>query len=122
LSCSDRRRAAAGVVLALTLLGGTAACGTGATADADPATSSMTSGTPADATTARLAEVEFARQCTVDAANLADESGFTADLDARLAGVGLTHAQWKRWHDALVDSPELVAQFSALSAQGCPGG
>ncbi|NEK58974.1 hypothetical protein GCU56_13970 [Geodermatophilus sabuli] len=119
----DRRRARAGAALALlALLGGTAACGTGAPAEAAPATSSAPSGTPADPATGRIAEVEFARQCTVASANFADEAGFTTDLDARLATAGFTHEQWKQWHDALDDSPALVAQFAAVSAAGCPPG
>ncbi|MDT0278328.1 hypothetical protein [Blastococcus goldschmidtiae] len=120
MSCSDRRLARAVVTLAaLAVLGSTAACGADATAEAAPATSS---GTPADADTGRIAEVEFARQCTVASVNYADESQFTTDLDARLAAAGFTHQQWKQWHDALVDSPELVAQFAQIGEAGCPAG
>ena len=103
------------------LLGATAGCGS--QADAAPAASSSApSGTPADATTGGIAEVEFARQCTVAAANHADEAAFTTDLDARLAAAGFTHAQWKAWHDALDDSPELVTQYVQVVAAGCPAG
>lgn len=117
----DRRGARAGAAVALLLLlAGTSACGSDA--DAAPVINSAPSGTPADATTGRLAEVEFARQCTVADANHADEAAFTADLDARLAAAGFTHAEWKAWHDALADSPELVAQYARLSAAGCPAG
>ena len=49
-------------------------------------------------------------------------SAITADLDGRLAAAGLTHAQWKDWHDALVSSPALVTQLSEVGAPGCPGG
>ncbi len=98
---------------------GTAACGAEPAAEAAPAPQS---GTPADATTARIAEVEFARQCTVATVNYADEAQFTTDLDARLAAAGFTHEQWKRWHDALADSPELATQFADVSAGGCPAG
>ena len=80
-----------------------------------------TSGMAADALTQRIAEVEVARQCAVGSLTFAEESGITADLDGRLAAVGLTHAQWKDWHDALVDSPDLVAQLAEVGAPGCPG-
>jgi hypothetical protein len=119
LSCSDRRLTRAVLSLAaLALLGGTAGCGSDATAEAS--TPTAPTGTPADATTLRLAEVEWARQCTVDTANHADENAFTTDLDARLTAAGFTHEQWKQWHDALADSPELISQFAEISATGCP--
>jgi hypothetical protein len=120
---SDRPSRALVALGLLTLLAGTAACGTEAAADAAPVTSSSApSGTPADPATGRIAEVEFARQCTVASANFADEAEFTTDLDARLAAAGFTHEQWKQWHDALDDSPELVTQFAEISAAGCPPG
>lgn len=75
----------------------------------------------ADELTHRIAVVESARQCAVTSATFADEAGITADLDDRLTAAGLTHAQWKDWHDALVDSPDLVAQLSAVSTPGCAG-
>lgn len=120
---SDRRLARAGAPLALLfLLCGTTACGTGA-AGADAGTSSSApAGTPADATTGRIAAVEFERQCTVASASVADEAEFTLELDTRLAAAGFTHAEWKQWHDALDDSPQLVAQFTGISAAGCPTG
>lgn len=119
MSCSDRPLARALVALsALALLGVTAGCGSDAGAEAS--TPSAPTGTAADATTARLAEVEWARQCTVDTASYADENGFTTDLDARLDAAGFTHEQWKQWHDALADSPELIDQFAEISAPGCP--
>jgi hypothetical protein len=119
LSCGDRRLARAAVSLAaLVLLGATAGCGTDAAAEAS--TGSAPTGTEADAATGRIAEVEWARQCTVDTANHADENAFTTDLDARLAAAGSTHEQWKQWHDALADSPELITQFAEISAAGCP--
>jgi hypothetical protein len=49
-----------------------------------------------------------------------DESALTTDLDDRLAAGGLTHAQWKSWHDALADSPALLTQLGQVSAPGCP--
>ena len=117
MSCSDRPLARAVVSLAaLALLGATAGCGADAAAEAG----SQPTGTTADATTGRIAEVEWARQCTVDTANHADETAFTTDLDARLAAAGFTHDQWKQWHDALADSPELITQFAEISAPGCP--
>jgi hypothetical protein len=88
-------------------------------ASAPPATTTVTA-VPADATTQRLAEVEFARQCALTGQAFADESGFTTDLDARLGALGLTHAQWKDWHDALALSPALLAQVAAVGAPGCP--
>jgi hypothetical protein len=103
---------------ALALLGATAGCGADAAAEAS--SESRPTGTPADATTGRIAEVEWARQCVVDTASHADENGFTTDLDARLTAAGFTHAQWKQWHDALADSPELITQFAEISATGCP--
>ena len=123
MSCSDRRLARAVLYLAaLAARGATAGGGADAAAEAGPATSSGPAGTAADATTGRLAEVEWARQCTVDTASHADENGFTADLDARLDSAGFTHEQWKQWHDALADSPELITQFAEISAGGCPAG
>lgn len=103
---------------ALALLGATAGCGSDATAEASAGTAPT--GTTADTTTRRIAEVEWARQCTVDTASHADENVFTTDLDARLGAAGFTHGQWKRWHDALADSPELITQFAEISAAGCP--
>ena len=103
---------------ALALLGATAGCGSGTTADAS--SESAPTGTTADASTGRIAEVEWARQCTVDTATHADENAFTTDLDARLSAAGFTHEQWKQWHDALADSPELITQFAEISAPGCP--
>ncbi len=108
--------AALGVCLALALSGcGADQAAAGSAADGRP------TGAPADALTRRIAEVEVARQCAVGSMTFAEESSITADLDGRLAAVGLTHAQWKDWHDALVDSPDLVAQLAEVGAPGCPG-
>jgi hypothetical protein len=79
------------------------------------------SAVPADELTHRIAEVEFARQCAVTSLTFPNEADITTDLDTRLAAVDLTHAQWKDWHDALVDSPALVAQLAEVSAPGCAG-
>lgn len=68
----------------------------------------------ADATTAKLAGAEAARLCAVATQRFATEKAITEDLDRRLAAVGLTHAQWKSWHDELVTSPSLATQFSAV--------
>ena len=76
---------------------------------------------PADDLTRRLAVVEAARQCAVTTTTFPDEAALTTDLDDRLAADGLTHAQWKDWHDALVRSPDLVAQLVEVSAPGCAG-
>lgn len=123
MSCSDRRLTRAVVSMAaLAVLGATAGCGADAAAEAATRTPAGPSGTAADATTGRLAEVEWARQCTVDLSSHADENGFTTDLDDRLAAAGFTHEQWKQWHDALADSPELITQFAEVSAAGCPAG
>src|SRR4051794_1619735 len=100
----------------MAVLGTVAGCGS----DAVDASAGAPTGTAADASTGRIAEVEWARQCTVDTASHADENAFTTDLDARLTAAGFTHEQWKRWHDALADSPELITQFAAISAAGCP--
>ena len=107
-------------VAVLALLAGASACA-GEPA-ATPSAGPSATGTPADATTRAIAEVEFQRQCAIGSRSFADEAGITADLDARLAAVGLTHGQWKEWHDDLVDSPELVAQVTEISAAGCPTG
>ena len=82
---------------------------------------SSTSAVPADELTHRIASVEFGRQCAVTSLTFPNESDITTDLDTRLAAADLTHVQWKDWHDALVDSPELVAQLSEVSAPGCAG-
>lgn len=113
------RRLLAGLCLAAAA-GSLTACGGGSAADASaPKTPAAV---PADATTGRIAQVEFVRQCTIGTASFADESGITTDLDGRLTTAGLTHAQWKHWHDALVRSPALVAQLRTISSAGCPKG
>ncbi|GAA4748599.1 hypothetical protein GCM10023328_33710 [Modestobacter marinus] len=121
MSCSELRRPLRTLVAgaALALVAGTTACGTGAAAES---VSAAADGTAADATTRRLAEVEFVRQCEIDSMSFAEEAGITADLDDRLAAAGFTHQQWKEWHDALADSPALVDQFAEISAVGCPAG
>ena len=129
MSSADRsagalRRRASRTALALAVLalaGSAAACGTDP-ADAAAGASTSASARPADEMTRRLAEVEFIRQCAIGSTNFAGEADLTTDLDVRLAEAGFTHEQWKRWHDALADSPELVAQFARFSAGGCPGG
>lgn len=120
MSCSERAARRAGFLVTVVLLAGTAACGVGA-GTAEKAGTGAPAGRPADDMTRRLAQVEFDRQCTVASTSYADEAQFTTELDARLAEAGFTHEQWKRWHDALVDSPELVAQFAGISSAGCAG-
>ena len=118
MSCRDRRAGALGLLAALVLT--VSGCAAGAAAG--PPAAAADSGVPADDVTQRIAEVEWARQCAVSTLSFADEAGITADLDARLAAVGLTHAQWKDWHDALAGSPALVAQFGEVGAADCPAG
>ena len=78
------------------------------------------SAVPADELTHRIAEVEFARQCAVTSLTFPNESDITTDLDTRLATADLTHAQWKDWHDPLIDSPALVAQLAEVSGPAAP--
>jgi hypothetical protein len=105
--------------LLLLAVGGCSSAAAGDAVSAAPATTTVAAVT-ADATTQRLAEVEFARQCAVTGQAFADETAFTTDLDTRLDAAGLTHAQWKDWHDALALSPELLAQVAVVGAPGCP--
>ena len=115
------RRAGLGLLAALLLLavGGCAPAATGSVDGTSPAATTSVSAVAADDLTGRIAAVEFARQCTVTAQAFAEESDITTDLDSRLTAAGLTHAQWKDWHDALAVSPELLAQLSEVSAPGC---
>ena len=114
---ADLRTTAAGLVAGVLLL----AVGGCTSAAADPTVAAGTvHGMPADETTDRIAAVEFARQCAVTGQAFADETAFTTDLDTRLGAAGLTHAQWKDWHDALALSPELLAQVAVVGAPGCP--
>jgi hypothetical protein len=116
LSSAERAR----IGLAAAVLALVAGCAGQAEAGAPAAASSSSSSQAADDTTRRIAEVEFARQCTVASTSFVDEADITTDLDARLAAAGSTHQEWKDWHDALVDSPDLVEQFAEISAAGCP--
>jgi hypothetical protein len=116
---ADRRRTVPGLVAGLLLLT-LAGCTSAAAEAAGPVATTTVTAVPADATTQRIAEVEFARQCAVTGQAFADESAFTTDLDDRLAAAGLTHAAWKDWHDALAGSPELLTQVSEVNAAGCP--
>ena len=91
---AGRRRASrAGAALALlALLAGTSACAGAADAvAAGAATGTVAPGIPADDTTRRIAQVEFERQCTVDAMSFVQEADITTDLDTRLAAAGFTH-------------------------------
>ncbi|WP_113809512.1 hypothetical protein [Blastococcus sp. TBT05-19] len=115
---SSAERARIGVAAALLAL--VAGCAGQAEAEA-PAAASSSPARAADDTTRRIAEVEFVRQCTIASTSFVDEADITTDLDARLAAAGFSHQEWKDWHDALVDSPELVEQFAEISAPGCPG-
>lgn len=97
-------------------------CASGADQPAASGPASTAGAVAADGLTQRIAGVEFTRQCAVATLTFADEAGITTDLDVRLSAAGLTHAQWKDWHDALEDSPALVAQLVEVSAPGCPAG
>ena len=122
MSSPDVRRTALGLAAAVLLLavGGCTSAAADASAEATSAApSAAATAVPADELTARIAAVEFARQCAVTETAFAEESAITTDLDTRLAATGLTHAQWKDWHDALAGSPELVAQLAEVSAPGC---
>lgn len=122
-SSPARRRGRAGAASALVALALALTIG-GCAAGADqPSTagSAAPAAVPADDLTRRLATVEAARQCAVTTTTFPDETALTTDLDDRLAADGLSHAQWKEWHDALVHSPDLVAQLVEVSAPGCAG-
>ena len=109
-------------LLAVAVVLAVSGCTAGAAAEPSAASSTdPAGGVRADDLTRRLAEVESARQCAVSTQTFPDEAGITADLDARLAVEGLTHEQWKNWHDALDDSPDLVTQLSEVSRPGCAG-
>lgn len=106
----------------LTLAGGLllTSCSSGSPAASAPAATGPAA-LRADTLTRQLAQVEFDRQCAISTVSFPSEGAITADLDDRLTKAGLTHAQWKRWHDALARSPELVGQFQQISGAGCPG-
>lgn len=84
------------------------------------ATGASPAAVPAGPHTRQIAQVEFDRQCAMASLSFPSESAITADLDSRLKAAGLTHLEWKNWHDALVRSPRLVAQFRQISGAGCP--
>jgi hypothetical protein len=119
---SCRRPAATLGLVAVALLAVSGCASDPARSSAGSSAAPTTRAAPADELTQRIAEVESARQCAVTSQSFADEEDITTDLDTRLAAAGLTHAQWKDWHDALVDSPDLVAQLTEVSAPGCTGG
>jgi hypothetical protein len=121
LSSRDVRRTGLGLLAAVLLLtvAGCASAAAGSADDSSAASGTSVPAVAADDLTGRIAAVEFARQCTVTAQAFADESAITTDLDSRLTAAGLTHAQWKDWHDALAASPELLVQLSGVSAPGC---
>jgi hypothetical protein len=109
-------------LLAASMVLAVSGCASGADqSSAASSAAAVSSAVPADEDTHRIAEVEFARQCAVTSLAFPDAADLTTDLATRLAAVDLTHAQWKDWHDALVDSPELVAQLAEVSAPGCAG-
>ena len=73
----------------------------------------------ADTGTATIAEVESRRLCDVATQRFPKETDIGADLDRRLSEAGLTHLQWKNWHDELSTSPSLVTQFAEISKLAC---
>ena len=77
---------------------------------------------PSRAQVEREQGLAAARLHGYEAGRVEGERRARAALDARLAAAVFTHQQWKVWHDALVDSPELVAQFAEISAAGCAAG
>ncbi|MGO4597220.1 hypothetical protein [Terrabacter sp. 2RAF25] len=117
-------RLVAGALGAVLLGSALAACGSGGSgappAGASGASSTVRANVPADARTERIAEVEFARQCAVGTKSFPKEADIDADLAERLTTVGLSHVEWKQWHDSLVVSPALVTQLAEVSRAGCP--
>ncbi|GAA2740465.1 hypothetical protein GCM10009868_02780 [Terrabacter aerolatus] len=105
---------AAGVVLLGTGLG---ACGS--SGGSPGAASTVRADVPADARTQQIAEVEFARQCSVGTQSFPKEADIDADLAKRLATAGVSHLEWKQWHDSLAVSPQLVTQFAEVGKHGC---
>ncbi|XGX78284.1 hypothetical protein LQK93_01069 [Terrabacter sp. BE26] len=109
---------------AILLVGTFAACGA-TSGVAGPGTTSASVSTvradvPADARTRQIAQVEVERQCAVGTKSFAKEADIDADLAKRLEAAGLSHQEWKSWHDSLVVSPALVDQLAAVSKTGCP--
>ncbi|WP_256793273.1 hypothetical protein [Terrabacter sp. Ter38] len=93
------------------------ACGT---SGPPGASSTVRADVPADARTEQIAEVEFARQCSVGTQSFPKESDIDADLAKRLTTAGLSHLEWKQWHDSLAVSPQLVTQLAEVGKRGCP--
>jgi hypothetical protein len=122
LSSDPVHRVAVCLAVAIALVASCAGCSSAEQDAPAAAPSESANAVDADATTRGIAEVEFVRQCTIASTHFVDEADITTDLDDRLADAGFTHEQWKRWHDALVDSPELVDQFAEISAAGCAPG
>jgi hypothetical protein len=117
------RRVVGGLLLGAVLTATVSACGSAEPASpANARTSAAPTNVPADASTRRVAEVEFVRQCTIADQSFPKESDLDADLDRRLASAGISHLQWKDWHDALVTSPQLVSQLAEVGTGGCPKG
>jgi isopentenyl diphosphate isomerase/L-lactate dehydrogenase-like FMN-dependent dehydrogenase len=118
LSSPELLRRVLPALLAAAVVLGASGCAAEA-AGAQAAGASSIGSVPADATTQRIAEVEHARQCAVASLAFPDEAAITTDLDDRLAAAGLTHQQWKDWHDALAVSPDLVAQLTEVGPPAC---
>lgn len=73
----------------------------------------------ADDRTARIAAVEARRLCDVANQPFPQEADISRDLDRRLSEAGITHLEWKNWHDELATSPSLVTQFADLTRTAC---
>lgn len=117
---SSRDRRSARLIGLLTLTAGLLLTSCSSGAHSSSAAASRSAAVAADPQTRQLAQVEFDRQCAMNSLSFPSESAITADLDDRLKAAGLAHLEWKHWHDALVSSPQLVAQFRQISGAGCP--
>ena len=121
LRAASRRSRVVAVTLGAALLGATlGACGSSGTSTAPSPSSTVRADVPADARTHQIAEVEFARQCAVGTTSFPKEADIDADLAKRLTSAGLSHLEWKQWHDSLVVSPALVTQLAEVGRAGCP--
>lgn len=105
---------ALGAVLLGSTLGGCASSG------GPDVASTVRTNVVADDRTHQIAKVEFERQCVVGTQSFPKESDIDADLAKRLTAAGLSHLEWKEWHDSLVTSPDLVTQLAAVGRAGCP--
>lgn len=110
------------LLAAVVLVSGLTACGSSGSDGGPSGSTPVPTNVSADATTRKIAEVEFVRQCEVATASFPKESDIDADLAARLKAAGVAHLAWKNWHDALATSPQLVSQLTEVGRGGCPKG